>query len=702
MRLLHHTSRNHGLALTKCQAIFLSAALLAVPALAEVPPSAYVVSSGGHLSRGGERIRLWGVNVDISYFKSYDEIDALVDRLKALGFNAVRLWPGIGTFYTADPDGDVHHNVSEKGDGSNLDRFDYFVYKATSAGLLIHMTALHYFDLPTLRAIKKDEISAWVKGTRDDAQLRIVHGFAPYISSSYRKLLLDHQSWVLHRVNPYLNAPYSNLPCVSTWELANESRFIETALSPEKISELPPIAYQALSEKWATSPFNRTHRPLPPQLSDLLSSIDASAYRRFVVSTFVDASNEMRALARGTNTRKTGVAIQPFVFTTGPAEPVAPAQYAYSQGDASAIGWYRSPLQNMGLNGTPWMPISVSGARPILPSIAKLKNKPLIIYETSFFRPLPYRAEWGPFMLGMALQQDWDAVFLYQYGQPKMIYTQKGQPEGYGQVPLPEPVSGDPDAGRASYTFGFHHGGDPTVMASWSVASIQFTSVRTNAPPKYVWDVSLEEVYSSGGYPRGLLEQAKTTSLTESVALNFVTDSVATRCHPCEVPQPPARDYKVDWPSPDRPLTISTPVGTSITGALKTATLGFRNIRASVVKPGFGTLALLCFSACDTTNPSVTAWVIGNAVNSGMAFNEKAVDFSSPVGAMRGTLSRGGLPLQFSGPSVDIEVIGDDLQFVPQNFGLRSMSATNSPSSRRYRYDPSSGAFRVLIKPGLH
>jgi len=98
------------------------------------------------------------------------------------------------------------------------------------------------------------------------------------------------------------------------------------------------------------------------------------------------------------------------------------SQKAYGAGDIFSLGGYHSPLVKEGNSPRVWLPISEGGTGvPYLD--LKTNNKPFIVYETSFFRPYPYRAEWGIVLAALALQQDWDGVFLYIYGQPWAIYA---------------------------------------------------------------------------------------------------------------------------------------------------------------------------------------------------------------------------------------------------------------------------------------
>src|SRR6185503_3253681 len=155
-----------------------------------------------------------------------------------------------------------------------------------------------------------------------------------------------------------------------------------------------------------------------------------------------------------------GIAVQPISYNTHAGAPLAAAHAASAGGDFVEVGVYQTPTTpDKTAAYYPWSPFLGKGPRLYNFNYGAVSGKPLVVYETSFFRPYPYRTEWGAMMLGLAASQDWDAVYLYMYGQPRIIYSGNGEPEGYGTRPLPEPVAMRAGQPR-DYTFGFHHGGD--------------------------------------------------------------------------------------------------------------------------------------------------------------------------------------------------------------------------------------------------
>lgn len=625
------------------------------PLVATTRVERYVTVKNGHLYRSGARLRQWGVNLQSGVFHTYAEIDNLVTRLQALGFNAVRLWPTAGTFYKISDLG-TEPNSSVRGDGSDLDRFDYLVWKLGQAGMTIQMAMLHYLDLPMLRASRRAGVTELVSSMTADADLRRLHGIAPYISAAYRGMLKEHIRWALSRVNPYSGQRYADEPAVSVWELANESTFVTCATSDACTGALPPAVRDVLTRAWQESPLNADGSALPTTLQGGTDS-KTIAYRKFVAKTFVEVSSELREFARGVGGIDSGIAVQPFVFSTGPGNAVASAHYAHGAGDVFSGAAYHSPLSKTnGLDGSPWRPISLGGPTVPFLEYAKIEGKPITIYESSFFRPYPYRAEWGPVMAAFAIQQDWDGVFLYTYGQPPTIYSDEGRDSGYGTKPLAEPASGA-SGGLGDYTFGFHHGSDPVAMASWSIGAGLFlgTSGTDEAMPRAVWDLPLDRAFGPGhGYPPDFLLPENRLDLprTRAVAVRFVDSLGAVACSPCLAGTPGTTGTaKVMWDKSAGFLRVETPGGTAVAGQLKDAlgALG-AGVNASSKSPGFGVVARL--SAGSSSGRRATLYVLGNVVNTGMVFDPALVDFSSPAGAVSGALARGGMPLVFSGPTV--------------------------------------------------
>lgn len=672
------------------------ASILPVVAIAgeAFPDNSFVTVKNGHLQRDGQRLRVWGVNLQSGVFKTYAEIDALISRLGALGFNAIRLWPTSGTFYRIGAGSHPTFNASSRGDGSDLDRFDYLVAVASRHGINIQMPMLHYFDLPMLKASLEPAIAEMVSASADDAMLRRVHGFAPYVSPGYRDRLKLHMRRVLTRKNPYTDRRYADEPAVSTWELANEANFVHCAIDPQCLKMLPPIVLSYLDSAWRASPQNPKKVSLPSKLEAIGDPVFFANYSRFIVEQFIGISNELREHARDIGGEGSGVSVQPFIFNTDPGERTAVSHYAYSAGDVFSVSAYASPLApSNGYQGSPWIPYVAGGKSIPFLEYVKVKDKPFVVYEASFFRPYPFRAEWGIVMAAIALRQDWDGAFLYSYGQPGVIYERIGDGAHYGTKVLPNPVPGDVGE-RGHYAYGFHHGGDPIAMASWSVGGRLFLAApSTHDDPEIVWDIPLEHAFKLGaGYPVDFLSPPNiaVAPRRKSMAVRFTSRSAA--CAPCKAKVSQSGEVITAWDTSAKRLTVQTAGGRAVVGELS-GDLGSiaPGIAIQTLAAGFGAVAVLS----EVRGKDTQLQVIGNVENSGAIFNSGLVDFRGPAGAMAGMIERGTAPLNKSGPDIRFLFSDPQPRYFELDFNLKQIGL--GYRSNHYDFSSSGKVFQVNI-----
>lgn len=630
----------------------------------------FVRVANGHLERDRKRLRVWGVNLQSGVFRSYAEIDALIERMSILGFNAIRVWPTSGTFYRIEKGASLSFNASVKGDGSDLDRFDYLIAAASQNGINVQMTMLHYLDLPMLRAALEPALSEIVRSSADDAMLRRAHGFAPYVSIGYRDRLKTHIHRVLARKNPYTGRRYADEPAVSAWELANESTFVHCAVDPACLRKLPPVLIEHLDAAWQASPQNKRRSPLPNRPEAISEPEFYSNYSKFVVEQFVSVSSELRDHARKIGGDHSGVRVQPFIFNTDPGDRSAISHFAYAAGDVFSASAYSSPLtRNHGLDGSPWQPFT-SGGKPIpFLEYVKVKDKPFIVYEGSFFRPYPYRAEWGLVLAAIAIKQDWDGAFLYSYGHPGIIYELHGASPDYGHSALPVPVPGDRGE-RGHYAYGFHHGGDPVAMASWSLGGFLFLGADDRLPTsELVWDIPIDGLYSNRhGYPPAFLSTDNLVASPREGAVSVRFVSSRAVCSPCRQGALGAASDSVVWDKAARRLTVSTGGGKAVAGMLE-GDLGFfgQDVKISVTQKGFGAIGMAKGAGSDIRR----LYMIGDVENSGAQIDGARVDHSEPSGAIRGVVQRGGVPLVYSGPTAEISLSDKVSAVIERDFNLK-------------------------------
>lgn len=672
--------------------------------------SPYITVQNGHLYRNGQRVRFWGMNLQAHFLQSYAEIDNAVKRLQAFGFNGVRLWTPQETFYTLDANGVRVFRTATKGDLSPLDRFDYLVSKLAAAGIAIDMTILHNIGTSTLNKDPDPEIRAWAATTETSTyrpnQLRILF-YAPYVSTAWRSMLLTHQQKVLERANLYTGRKYADEPAVSTWELMNEAHFVDCSLDANCFNNLPSIAKKALSDKWVNSSWNPAHTALPDDLATLLSSSNYTNFAHFVAETFDNYSQEMRTAAKKMGP---GVAAQPFIFNTGPGQPHAIAQYAHSKGDIVSVDGYRSPMAPTvtgGYEASPWQPVSMGGKMPNMMYASKVINKPMVIYETSFYRPYPYRAEWGPIMAAYGLKQDWDAVYLYATGNGKVIYGKDkvGADADYGTQPLPEGITA-----TENFTRGFQHGGDPVAMSSWALGGRLFRSVTESPAIQYKWTLTEDVIFSSSqknnsyGFPPGFMNHLLVAK-EATVAVEYVK-STTVSCLPCDyrstAPQPTT--FGVQWdPStasstPQKMRMWTTNGGTVVVGHLS-GDLGtlIPGVSATMTgSGGFGAVGALKTNITGQAYSNKTLMMIGRVRNTGYVFDPAKVDLRYPYGAVYGVTNEGTAPLVYEGPAVTFNTTVP-YTFTPYAFNRSPLSSGVRAST--YTVDAKNAAIWVTAQP---
>lgn len=106
--------------------------------------SPYVQSIGGHLYKGGQRFRMWGVAFwgycgELPVEQRYDYLAHTAQRMKKMGFNSVFYWPDNLNAWTPG----LTHTWK---DGTVEDQHDWFLYQAKLAGISIVHDA--FADIP--------------------------------------------------------------------------------------------------------------------------------------------------------------------------------------------------------------------------------------------------------------------------------------------------------------------------------------------------------------------------------------------------------------------------------------------------------------------------------------------------------------------------------------------------------------------------
>lgn len=652
--------------------------------------TAYVVARDGHFFLDDRRIRFWGFNLQSGVFPSYGEISHLADRLARLGVNAVRLWPTQGTFYDGRSLPERRFPQVSMQDGSLLDRYDFFIAALKRQGIFVQNPALHYVDIDAIRHWPDPEVRTILGPNASPGDIRKLHGIAPYLSAGWEAMLATHIRNYLGHVNPYTQRAYADEPIFSGWELANESQFVHCALRPDCVTMLPlPLRDRLgrLWQDWWQDKSGKAAVDLPVFDSDWDRANPPvhAAYRQFVFDRFVTVSQRLEGIARGMGSARRGIAVQPISYSTQTGAPLLVARAAHSAGDYSTIGAYQTPL---GKNrGSPFYPYRLNLASPVYYNFnyGAVQGKPTVVYENSFFRPYPYRAEWPWALLYLAAVQDWDALFLYTYGQPWAVYDAgTSVPPRYGDKPLPTPSDRVDEAPRGVYV-GLHHGGDEVSVSAWTAAGLVFLGGELAATREMlVYPFNQKQIFgpapgycmppACGSGTRQMMAEMNAASLTRPIRLQWTGAVVqpAMKAKP-----PPDRHAATDGAMTlDRVLPrllIDSPRSKVVAGVLEGEVRFGDGIAVRFPGRQFGFVAL---SSSDgeilAKSRAIRVSAAGKSHNSGFVFDPDEVDFRGPTGVVRGVRRAGHAPVVFERPGFTLLLPKVASRFERFDFNLRA------------------------------
>jgi hypothetical protein len=347
----------------------------------------------------------------------------------------------------------------------------------------------------------------------------------------------------------------------------------------------------------------------------------------------------------------------------------------------------------------PWDPLLGKGPRLHNFSYGAVSGKPLVVYETSFFMPYPYRSEWGGMMLGLAASQDWDAVYFYVYGEPWLIYRGTGADADYGRAPLPIPTGR-----RADYTHGYHHGGDEVAIASWTAAGLGFINgglEPAEKPAIYHFGAShlygLPPGYCAGAQGCGkgnklLIFDMYDASLAGRLRLAFDGKSDdGGRCEPC-VPAATGRRIQagknITWDMENVRAVFDSPTYKAVIGSMQGEVTFAGGIRVDFRKPVFGSFALLAADGQPIAQSSDIRMVMsGSSQNTGFVLDPEKIDFNLPYGAITGVTDPGRAPVVAIRPEADVAIPGWRGKMERFDFTLRRYAQSPVNESAQFSAD---------------
>jgi len=671
------------------------------PAPDAEPP--YVTIRDGHFYAGNERIRFWGYNLQSGVFPSYLSMRHLVARLASLGVNGVRIWPTAETFYSEASVRSMRFPEVTRGDGSALDRYDFLFAQLKQRGIYIQNAALHYIDIATIKRWPDQEIEAALGANPSDATVRKLHGIAPYLLEGWERMLTQHiRNYLSHR-NPYTGRQYADEPAVAAWELANESQFIQCLISRVCIDELPLVVQDRLRALWTAF---QTKEGVPPLVSLPVRDADwdrsttnpyHSLYRRFLFERFVEVSRRLEATARSMAAVGKGIRLQAICYSTQSGAPSLLTRAAYGAGDYSAIGSYGTRMTES--EADPYYPFALYlEQKPTFYNFnfGAIKDKPTVVYETNFFRPNPYRAEWAWALLHVALTQDWDSAFVYSYGQPAAIYEERSGVPVYGTRPLPEPGGAGPKA-RDIYS-GLHHGGDEIAVGSWAAAGGAFLAGNEANRPAQARDMfaaremtifPFDGARAFGPAPGycakgpcsrsddSLVPQMNQMSVERPIRLDLAAitagrNAGAREMVPVTAMMPGmAGDVASRLDTSKVRAIVDSATMAAIAGELEGEIAFSSGIRLRFPERGFGYVAIRSLDRLPLKESrSVLVMAGGQSSNTGFVLDKRKAAKGGTIGASAGVVSPGTAPVIFQRPSFEVRIAGWKGQFTKEDFNF--------------------------------
>ena len=446
----------------------------------------FVHVENGHLYRGKKRLTLWGINIHgpTATSMDYSRIDSNVQRLKALGFNAVRLWGG-GAFCDVKDGKRVYYNYV-KGDRSPLDFMDYSISKLKENGFTIWLTWFDYAVVtPEDVDLVKDPKTSqqWIEAVKQLKKPEYSNGRALifYFDERAKQVFKDHISKVLNHVNQYTGLAIKDDPVFGIYEIANELQFIDRMLgfkgklgfghsSVEEI--LPPFFLNELREKW--NKFLREKYGSDKGILKAWGKLDsgesveddtvklqptyqtASQYPEqrgrdiveFYHNLYVGTCKELVEHIRKQGSPGKGCSVIPIIFHTISWHHGVHMAYNNFFGDVIAYGGYwaqqadKASLKKKLPLRYPWytfietkLDMSLGPGGFLHPY--KIVGKPTLLYEINCYRSDKFRAEFPILHAICGSWSDLDGIFFYtwDYG---FNYNEQTLPNEILRYPTPD------------------------------------------------------------------------------------------------------------------------------------------------------------------------------------------------------------------------------------------------------------------------
>jgi hypothetical protein len=399
----------------------------------------FLQSNGEHFTwQDGTRARFWGINVaNTSLQEPEADIAAMIQNFRSAGFNLVRLhhFDERGGIIDLDAP-DSRRLVAER-----IKKLDYWIYKAKQAGIYVYLDLLDYRrfkegdGVPNAEAIGR---AARPYAVFDPRLIELQKEYA-------RKLLVEH-------VNPYTGLSYADDPAIVMVEIYDESGLFMKRDVWRAMPEPYSARFKELWNDWLRARYKTTDALLrawsagstsallegesleagnvalpamtwTPQLLPEAQRVYAMLPRRNDGALFAYTLHRKYFRDMKQYLRSIGVKVP--VSVTGRFDDIADLKSISSELDFIGTNFYYDhPYWGSGKPA--WQPPSYfRNSNPISDvddlsfaanvSLARIKNKPLVVREWNYCWPNRNRASGIVEAAAYAALHDIDAMILFVY-----------------------------------------------------------------------------------------------------------------------------------------------------------------------------------------------------------------------------------------------------------------------------------------------
>ena len=479
----------------------------------------FVSRRGADFLYDGKVLRLSGINVSTNNFRSYEDIDILIDRLGVMNLNAIRLWASkLGpagnnsAFYTPESTREKMMVKSGKGDGSYADYYDYLTAKCQELGIFIHNTSLgsHTPPMKYWPGNPHDLVDKPLSKSDTYVSLHYQGDAMLFLDDVYLEARIRHIRNFLNRVNPYTGQRYAEMPVFATWELGNEVHFNVQVFSGNVMKRMNPCVGEALTRRWneylrgkyqTQQALLRAWGKVDPgeelEKGNIYPGPDYSNYKKYPVQRMLDLVDftqqrcisvyrTLEETARSCAGKGIGINQAPILHTTFADHCNLNAFYACTQGDFASGGIYQAWYTHNKKNPYyPYRPMFAERPYFYFLNFMTRKDRPFMVYEHSYQGHYGYPAEWCPAIHLVGAGLGWDAIYLYGYsGNGDLAH-----PLNLRDFPLYQgpskliPLSSTPAPFRSGDAVNMHFYHEETLASNAIAAQAFINGLKPNSEP---------------------------------------------------------------------------------------------------------------------------------------------------------------------------------------------------------------------------